>query len=166
MSIVLSRIDDRLIHGQVMTAWVSYVGGKEILIVDDKVAKDPFLSAVITGAAPKHLKATAVTVEQATKELLENKDNEGKKYISALYVSDLSTSLSPIFYNRLTTGLEDMSVLTTMNIQPEPTGKVIKKLNKKISAMIVQVTCPCIILNSVSSVPHDDPGMVLKLFLD
>ena len=66
MSIVLSRIDDRLIHGQVMTAWVSYVGGKEILIVDDKVAKDPFLSAVITGAAPKHLKATAVTVEQAT----------------------------------------------------------------------------------------------------
>ena len=37
--------------------------------------------------------------------------------------------------------------------------------NKKISAMIVQVTCPCIILNSVSSVPHDDPGMVLKLFL-
>lgn len=61
--------------------------------------------------------------------------DEGKKYISSLYVSDLSTSLSPIFYNRLTTCLEDMSVLTTMNIQPEPTGKVIKKLNKKISAM-------------------------------
>ena len=37
MSIVLARIDDRLIHGQVMTAWVSYAGGKEILIVDDKV---------------------------------------------------------------------------------------------------------------------------------
>ena len=81
MSIVLARIDDRLIHGQVMTAWVSYAGGKEILIVDDKVAKDPFLSAVITGAAPKHLKATAVTIEKATKELLENKDNTEKKYI-------------------------------------------------------------------------------------
>lgn len=81
MSIVLARIDDRLIHGQVMTAWVSYVGGKEILIVDDKVAKDPFLSAVITGAAPKHLKATAVTIEQATKELIEQKDNEEKKYV-------------------------------------------------------------------------------------
>lgn len=81
MSIVLARIDDRLIHGQVMTAWVSFVGGKEILIVDDKVAKDPFLSAVITGAAPKHLKATAVTIEQATKELTEQKDNSDKKYI-------------------------------------------------------------------------------------
>ncbi|MDB7988614.1 PTS sugar transporter subunit IIB [Faecalicoccus pleomorphus] len=63
--IVLSRIDDRLIHGQVMTAWVSYVGGKEILIIDDKVAKDPFLSAVIMGAAPKNLKVQVMTVTSA-----------------------------------------------------------------------------------------------------
>lgn len=40
-----------------------------------------------------------------------------------------------------------------------------EETNKKLSAMIVQVTCPCIILNSVSSVSHDDPQMVLKLFL-
>ena len=26
-NIVLARIDDRLIHGQVMTAWVQYTGG-------------------------------------------------------------------------------------------------------------------------------------------
>ena len=63
--IVLSRIDDRLIHGQVMTAWVSYVGGKEILIIDDKVANDPFLSAVIMGAAPKNLKVQVMTVTSA-----------------------------------------------------------------------------------------------------
>ena len=48
--IVLSRIDDRLIHGQVMTAWVSYVGGKEILIIDDKVAKDPFFKCGYYGS--------------------------------------------------------------------------------------------------------------------
>lgn len=79
-NIVLARIDDRLIHGQVMTAWVSYCGGKEILIVDDKVAKDPFLSAVITGAAPKHLKAKAVSVDAAVKEVLDEA-NQDKKYI-------------------------------------------------------------------------------------
>ncbi len=37
--------------------------------------------------------------------------------------------------------------------------------NKKMSSMIVQVTCPCIILNSISTVSHDNPQMVLKLFL-
>ncbi|MBB5183329.1 PTS system mannose/fructose/N-acetylgalactosamine-transporter subunit IIB [Catenisphaera adipataccumulans] len=73
--IVLARIDDRLIHGQVMTAWVSYVGGKEILIVDDKVAKDPFLSAVIGGAAPKNLTVKTFTVDQAADYLSSSKDD-------------------------------------------------------------------------------------------
>lgn len=39
-----------------------------------------------------------------------------------------------------------------------------KEVNSKISAMIVQITCPCIILNSIASVSHDDPAGVLKLF--
>lgn len=38
-------------------------------------------------------------------------------------------------------------------------------VNAKISAMIVQITCPCIILNSISTVSHDNPAMVLKLFI-
>lgn len=82
-NIVLARIDDRLIHGQVMTAWVSYVGGTEIRIVDDAVANDPFLSMVITGAAPKRLDTKVLTVEQTITEL-KNADGEAdkdKKYI-------------------------------------------------------------------------------------
>ncbi len=39
------------------------------------------------------------------------------------------------------------------------------EVNAKLSAMIVQITCPCIILNSISTVSHDDPQMILKLFL-
>lgn len=39
------------------------------------------------------------------------------------------------------------------------------EVNSKISAMIVQITCPCIILNSVSTVDRDSSGGVLKLFL-
>ena len=40
-----------------------------------------------------------------------------------------------------------------------------KEVNAKLSSMIVQITCPCIILNSLSTVSHDDTGLVLKLFL-
>ena len=72
-NIVLARIDDRLIHGQVMTAWVQYTGGNEIVIADDKVANDPFLSAVITGAVPKHLKAEAMTLEKVADYLKKDK---------------------------------------------------------------------------------------------
>lgn len=44
-------------------------------------------------------------------------------------------------------------------------GILNQEVNAKISAMIVQITCPCIILNSISTVSHDNPGMVLKLFV-
>ena len=36
--------------------------------------------------------------------------------------------------------------------------------NAKVSTLLVQFGVPCIVLNSVASVPHDDPGMVVKLF--
>ena len=37
-NILLARIDDRLIHGQVMTSWVRFVKSKNILIIDDFMA--------------------------------------------------------------------------------------------------------------------------------
>ena len=35
------RIDDRLIHGQIVTAWISDSKAGEILVADDMAAKDP-----------------------------------------------------------------------------------------------------------------------------
>lgn len=65
MSIVLYRIDDRLIHGQVMTGWARNLSATHIYIVDDKVAKDAFLKQVMSLAAPKDVKVTVVTKEEA-----------------------------------------------------------------------------------------------------
>ncbi len=50
--IVLTRIDDRLIHGQVMTAWVKKTRANQILIVDEEVAKDDFMSEILKMSAP------------------------------------------------------------------------------------------------------------------
>ena len=37
----LTRIDFRLIHGQVMTRWVKKYGITNIVVIDDKSAKSP-----------------------------------------------------------------------------------------------------------------------------
>lgn len=50
--IVLTRIDDRLIHGQVMTAWVKKTRANQILFIDDEVAKDDFMSEILKMSAP------------------------------------------------------------------------------------------------------------------
>ena len=52
MSIKFIRIDDRLIHGQVVTAWIKNYQAKKILILDDDVAKDAFLINVLKMVKP------------------------------------------------------------------------------------------------------------------
>lgn len=53
MSLRLVRIDDRLIHGQVVAGWLRALGARRIVIVDDATARDEFLKEVLTLAAPQ-----------------------------------------------------------------------------------------------------------------
>lgn len=52
MTLKLVRVDDRLIHGQVVAIWLKALGAKRILIVDDKTARDEFLREILVLAAP------------------------------------------------------------------------------------------------------------------
>ena len=53
MSLRLVRIDDRLLHGQVVAVWLRALGAQRIVIVDDATARDEFLREVLTLAAPQ-----------------------------------------------------------------------------------------------------------------
>jgi D-glucosaminate PTS system EIIB component len=44
--IQLTRVDDRLIHGQVMTKWAKGFGLNAIFIIDNDVAKDDFMKQI------------------------------------------------------------------------------------------------------------------------
>jgi PTS system mannose-specific IIB component len=44
--IVLARVDDRLIHGQVMTKWSKGMGTNALFVVDNATAKDPFMKDI------------------------------------------------------------------------------------------------------------------------
>ena len=52
-NILLARIDDRLIHGQLMTSWVRFVKSKNILIIDDETYHDTFIRSFITMVVPR-----------------------------------------------------------------------------------------------------------------
>ncbi len=59
---------------------------------------------------------------------------DDKKFLRVLYVSKLPKSLTPCFYNRLTT-LEEINLITTLNINPTNSAKMIKQVDKSLSAM-------------------------------
>lgn len=62
-SILVARVDDRLIHGQVMTAWVKSYPINKILIIDDELARNQLMLGIYKAAAPK-----GITVEVSAKE--------------------------------------------------------------------------------------------------
>lgn len=64
-NLVLTRIDDRLIHGQVMTAWSRVTNAQQVVIVDDGVAKDDFMINVLENAVPENLAIGVFNKEDA-----------------------------------------------------------------------------------------------------
>ncbi len=65
MSVVFYRIDDRLVHGQVMTGWTKIYKTQRIFVVDDKTAADPFLCQVMQMSMPTDYDVNILTLEDA-----------------------------------------------------------------------------------------------------
>ena len=63
MPVVLTRIDDRLIHGQVIVGWVPVTHANFIIVINDKVAKDEMQKCLMKMAVPPHIQAVIYTVD-------------------------------------------------------------------------------------------------------
>jgi PTS system mannose-specific IIB component len=72
-NIVLTRIDDRLLHGQVVVSWIPSLKINEVLIVDDEYAKDDFMSSLIKESSPNDITVNVMSVEKSAEYL--NLDN-------------------------------------------------------------------------------------------
>ena len=65
MNIVLARIDDRLIHGQVVTVWSKVTNCQRIIVCDDDVANDTIRATLLKQVAPAGIKSHVVTLDKA-----------------------------------------------------------------------------------------------------
>lgn len=83
LSILLTRIDDRLIHGQVMTAWVKTKSANRIIIVDDEVAKDSFMQEVLKMSAPSGIEVDIFSTKNAVEALKDTSNIEERIIILA-----------------------------------------------------------------------------------
>ncbi|MBF6626603.1 PTS N-acetylgalactosamine transporter subunit IIB [Aerococcaceae bacterium zg-BR9] len=52
LNILLTRIDNRLIHGQVATQWSSYIGANLLLVANDDVSQNKMRQGLMDMAAP------------------------------------------------------------------------------------------------------------------
>lgn len=63
-NIVLTRIDNRLIHGQVATQWCGVVGANLLLVANDAVAADSFRQSLMDMAAPAYAQTRYFTIQK------------------------------------------------------------------------------------------------------
>ena len=63
-NIVLTRIDNRLIHGQVATQWCGSVGANLILVANDEVASNTVRQGLMDMAAPSYAQTRYWTLEK------------------------------------------------------------------------------------------------------
>jgi PTS system mannose-specific IIB component len=88
MSIVLTRIDYRLLHGIVATQWAPKSNAERIMIIDDKIANDPVLKNSMKMARPGSMAISIITMEKAVNNLNSNKYGNQKIF---LVVRDVKT---------------------------------------------------------------------------
>jgi len=63
--IVLTRVDNRLIHGQVIEAWLPHLAVGRILVADDEAAHNALMQAAMRMAVPAGVKVDIAPVDQA-----------------------------------------------------------------------------------------------------
>lgn len=69
MSIVLYRVDDRLVHGQVVIGWGQPLGVRFIVLVDDEVAASPWEQDLYRMAVPPDMDLLFATRDDARSQL-------------------------------------------------------------------------------------------------
>lgn len=136
LKIGLARVDSRLLHGQVATAWTKAILPNRIIVVSDAVAKDNMRKKLIEQAAPPGVKANVIPVDKMieiskdprfgnTKALLlfENPQDvlravDGGVEISDLNIGSMAHSVGKVVVSKvLSLGNDDVKAFETMKAQ-------------------------------------------------
>ena len=81
MPVILARIDDRLIHGQVTEGWGKILKPKLIVVVSDIVASSDWEKELCLAALPAYLEGNVVKIDDAAKIINELNSDPRASYI-------------------------------------------------------------------------------------
>lgn len=100
----LVRIDDRLIHGQVVAGWARSKKFSLIHIVDDALAADPFMVDVLSLSAPAGLKVVAENFPDSVNSLRQNRSPQETMILMKSPATALALWETGIRYTALNVG--------------------------------------------------------------
>jgi mannose/fructose/N-acetylgalactosamine-specific phosphotransferase system component IIB len=81
MPIVLVRVDDRLVHGQILEGWLPSTGAQELLIANDVLAHDFLQKMIMQSAIPFSVSIVIDTVPGIAMLLRDTEENEVRRIV-------------------------------------------------------------------------------------
>lgn len=64
MPIALVRIDDRLVHGQVVEGWIPYLKADTVVVISNEAAADPALQALMQLGLPGNIELRVLPTQE------------------------------------------------------------------------------------------------------
>jgi len=94
MAIVLTRVDGRLIHGQVAVAWTRNVNAEKIIVIDDETAKDEMQKTLVRLAAPSGVSVQIYSVEEGVDVVKSMSSNRTRTMLIVKYPETILTLIN------------------------------------------------------------------------
>ena len=154
--IIASRVDGRLVHGQVANLWTTKLNISRIMVVDDEVAKSDVEKMGLKMATPSGVKLSVLPVEKAATNILAGKYDSQRLMIVAkrpdrfLELIDKGVKIETINVGNMSQTDETHSIKRSINVTDEDIT-IFKTLNEKGVSLTAQM------------VPNDKAEDLMKL---
>ena len=81
MPVVLTRIDDKLIHGQITEGWTRSLKADYIVVVSDDVSRSEWEKELCLAALPPHIEGTVVSIGESPEIINRLADDPRNSYV-------------------------------------------------------------------------------------
>lgn len=144
MAIIATRIDGRLVHGQVANLWTTKLQASRIMVVDDKVSKSDIEKSGLRMAAPASVKLSVLDVKTAADHILAHKYDSQRVFIVArkpqplLELVKAGVEIKEINVGNMSQTDETRSITKSINVVDEDV-ETFKELDKAGVHLIAQM---------------------------
>lgn len=145
MAIIATRIDGRLVHGQVANLWTTKLQASRIMVVDDKVSQSAIEKSGLRMAAPATVRLSVLPVKTAANHILAHKYDSQRVFIVAkkpetlLELVKLGVPIKEINVGNMSQTDQTRSISKSINVVDEDVEafEELNKLGVKLTAQMV-----------------------------